>query len=111
MSKVQWLVELRRGNMPALFLYGDTVESIGEAVLAADDYYGEPDTKERMAKCWTDNALHAYRYTEEGAKHTATSLDRCCGGIAVAVDHMFIDVDPNVQGVAPAEGGSPQAQS
>jgi hypothetical protein len=94
MSEVKWLVELWRENKPALFLYGDSREEIARNIIEADDYYGEFGTAERMAKCWTPNALMANTYSEADAKQNAAALDRCCGGIAVAVDHLFISDAP-----------------
>ena len=88
---IKWMVELRREGKPALFLYGDTPELIARAIIEADDYYGELGTSERMAKCWTPDALQANTYSEAGAKQTAAALDRCCGGVAVAVDHLFVE--------------------
>lgn len=90
MGEIKWLVELHRMRKPALFLYGESPESIAEAIIDADDYYGEFGTAERMSKCWTSNALHANTYDEAGANRVAEALDRCCGGVAVAVGHMFI---------------------
>jgi hypothetical protein len=95
MSEIKWMVELWRQDKPALFLHGESAETIATAIIEADDYYGEFGTAERMAKCWTPNALLANTYSEAGAKQTAKALNRCCGGVAVAVDHMFIDETPN----------------
>lgn len=96
MGGIKWMVELHRGGKPALFLHGESAESIADAIIDADDYYGEHGSGARMARCWTPNALQANTYSEESAKQTADALDRCCGGVAVAVDHMFIDESPNV---------------
>lgn len=90
----KWLVELRReiteGNAQVLYLYGKTPESIAEAIIEADDYYGEFGTAERMARCWTADANAANWYSEADAKRTAEALDRCCGGVAVAAEHGFM---------------------
>lgn len=88
---IKWLVELHRPGQPALFLYGKTGDEMAENIIEADDHYGEVGTEERMDKCWTSNALQASTYSEERAKQAAEALDRCCGGVVVAVEHMFIE--------------------
>ena len=89
MSETKWMVELHRIGKPALFLHGESPESIAEAIIDADDYYGEAGTHKRMEKCWTSHALMGNTYDEAGAKQTAEALDRCCGGVAVAVPHNY----------------------